>query len=70
MPRVLRTRKRPLTQVIHLCRDDQGRRVMRYGLSNTLCRQCNTQIVYVWDNKPKTKRRIRNGNKASAAKNL
>lgn len=34
---------------------------MREGLSNTLCRQCGTQIVYIWDNEPKTNPRRTNG---------
>jgi hypothetical protein len=28
---------------------------MKPGVSNTRCNVCNTQIVYVWDNNPKTK---------------
>jgi len=53
MPRVLRTSVRPFRKVLHSCRDARGRRVERLGTVNTLCRHCNTQIVYVWDNTPK-----------------
>lgn len=52
MPRVLRTKIRPFLPVVHECRDEQGNRVEKTALSNTLCRQCDTQIVYVWDNTP------------------
>lgn len=41
--------------VMHECRDGRGQRVMKAGISNTRCNDCNTQIVYVWDNKPKGK---------------
>ena len=57
MPRVLRTPIAPFREVMHECRDDRGQRVMRPGLSNTLCRNCNTQIVYTWDNTPETARK-------------
>ena len=30
-----------------------------YAPSNTLCRACNTQIVYIWDNQPKIKTRVK-----------
>jgi hypothetical protein len=63
MARVLRTSVRPFLKVLHECRDSRGRRVKRHGLSNTICRQCNTQIVYVWDNEPK--KRKRNGKRTS-----
>lgn len=52
MPRVLRTTIRPFKPVMHLCRDARGKRVQREGLSNTRCRNCDTQIVYVFDNTP------------------
>lgn len=57
MPRVLRTTVRPFREVFHECRDERGRRVMRTALSNTLCRKCGTQIVYIWDNTPETARK-------------
>lgn len=53
MPRVLRTNIRPYQQVKHMCRDERGNRVERLALSNTCCSNCNTQIVYVWDNTPR-----------------
>jgi hypothetical protein len=57
MPRILRTNMPPFSEVMHECRDERGNRVQRPGLSNTLCRHCDTQIVYIWDNKnPKTRR--------------
>lgn len=46
-----------MKKVLHECRDKKGRRVKAYAPSNTLCRDCNTQIVYVWDNEPKPKRK-------------
>jgi len=52
MPKVLRTSVRPYLPVTHECRDARGARVQAEALSNTLCRQCDTQIVYVWSNAP------------------
>lgn len=55
--RVVRTNIAPFKPVKHACRDRQGNRVVAMGASSTLCRKCNTQIVYVWDNnKPKKNR--------------
>lgn len=55
MPKVLRTNIPPMKKVLHNCLDKRGRRVQGYAPSNTLCRPCNTQIVYVWSNEPKPK---------------
>lgn len=57
MPRVLRTSIRPFQGVMHACRDVRGNRVMRESLCNTFCENCNTQIVYVFDNTPPQPRR-------------
>jgi hypothetical protein len=59
MPKVLRTSVRPFQKVLHDCRDKQGQRVQRYAPSNTLCRFCNTQIVYVWSNDPVVKAKLK-----------
>ncbi len=62
MARVLRTKIRPFRQVLHECRDARGRRVEKTALSNTRCRDCGTQIVYVWDNTPKKLPKVRRSN--------
>lgn len=62
MPRVLRTSIRPGKLVIHECKDKRGRRRVKASKCNTLCRACDTQIVYVFDNTPKAdnkKRRMK-----------
>ena len=59
MPRILRTRVLPKNRVDHACRDARGRRVVRKGVVNQMCRDCRTFIVYVWDNTPKPKPRKR-----------
>lgn len=63
MARVLRTSIRPRKKVLHVCRDERGRRVQKYAQSNSVCPRCGTYIVYVWSNeqkkKLKTKRRHR-----------
>lgn len=37
---------------MHKCRDKRGKKVMGTAPSNTLCRKCDTQIVYIFDNTP------------------
>jgi hypothetical protein len=51
MARVLRTSTRPGEQVKHTCRDARGRRVEGKAACNTVCTKCNTQIVFIRNDK-------------------
>lgn len=47
MPKVHRTPIGPGRPVEHSCRDERGRVSRGVARSNSLCRKCNTWLVYV-----------------------